>query len=236
MSTILEIAKPIAHATLSQGVYLALREMLIAGQLWPGERLTLDSVARALGTSHMPAREAIRRLTAERALEILPNRVVRVPLMSKSRFREMLAMRLMLEGEAAQRAATRIDADALAHTRQLNDAFQLEILGDSPDASRLIAMNKALHFTVYAACGNPVLLELIEALWLQVGPVINLDLRSGSRRISEAPAAACHARLVDALGRRDAQAARQALEDDLSSAADVILSSAVGENCVAPRA
>lgn len=223
LSTILEIAKPIAHESLSERVYRDLRELLIAGQLQPGERLTLDAVARALGTSHMPVREAMRKLAAERVLEMLPNRAVRVPIMTRHRFREMLAMRKMLEGHAVAQAAALIDSDALSRARELNDAFCAEIRSSSPDASELIRMNKALHFTVYAACGNQVLLELIESLWLQVGPVINLDLRSGSRRIAEAPAAGCHTRLVSALAARDPEAARSALEDDLETAAVVIL-------------
>ena len=208
---------------MSQAVYRHLRERLIAGQFRPGERLTLDAVARALGTSHMPVREAIRRLAAERALEILPNRTVRVPQMTRSRFGEILVIRKLLEGNAVAQAARRIDAPALAQARRVSDAFGAEIRRRQPDIPELILMNKALHFTVYAACGNRVLLELIEALWLQVGPVINLDLRSGSRRIAEAPSAIHHDRLVHALERRDARAARSALVDDLTSAAEVIL-------------
>ena len=73
MTSLSDPARPLAHESMSQGVYRHLRERLIAGQFSPGERLTLDAVARALGTSHMPVREAIRRLAAERALEILPN-------------------------------------------------------------------------------------------------------------------------------------------------------------------
>lgn len=223
MSSLSDPVLPIAHESMSQAVYRHLRERLIAGQFRPGERLTLDAVARALGTSHMPVREAIRRLAAERALEILPNRTVRVPQMTRSRFGEILVIRKLLEGNAVAQAARRIDAPALAQARRVSDAFGAEIRRRQPDIPELILMNKALHFTVYAACGNRVLLELIEALWLQVGPVINLDLRSGSRRIAEAPSAIHHDRLVDALERRDARAARSALVDDLTSAAEVIL-------------
>jgi DNA-binding GntR family transcriptional regulator len=223
MSSLSDPARPLAHESMSQGVYRHLRERLIAGQFSPGERLTLDAVARSLGTSHMPVREAIRRLAAERALEILPNRAARVPQMSRARFQEMLATRTLLEGSAVALAARRMDAAALAEARRLSDAFGAEIRRRKPDIAELIRMNQALHFTIYAGCGNRVLIELIEALWLQVGPVINLDLRSGSRRIAEAPSATHHERLVAALERRDARAARRALGDDLASAAEVIL-------------
>src|SRR5690606_3542247 len=90
VSTFLAQARPIDRESLSRRVYRDLRDMLISGQLQPGERLTLDGVAKALGTSHMPVREAMRQLAAERVLEALPNRALRVPVMTRARFRELL--------------------------------------------------------------------------------------------------------------------------------------------------
>ncbi len=231
MSTFLAQARPIDRESLSRRVYRDLREMLISGQLQPGERLTLDGVAKALGTSHMPVREAMRQLAAERVLEALPNRALRVPVMTRARFRELLSVRKMLEGRAVEQAAVLIDEAQLRHAEGLNADFRAVIRSTGPDVAALIRLNQQLHFAVYAACGNQVVLELIESLWLQVGPVINLDLRSGSRRLSDAPAAPCHDRLVAALRQRDPVAARCALEDDLDSAAQVILA---GDGLVGP--
>jgi DNA-binding GntR family transcriptional regulator len=64
MSSLSDPARPLAHESMSQGVYRHLRERLIAGQFSPGERLTLDAVARALGTSHMPVRAMRRAVVA----------------------------------------------------------------------------------------------------------------------------------------------------------------------------
>src|SRR5256885_3153727 len=68
-----------------------------------------------------------------------------------------------------------------------------------PDGARLIAFNKDFHFAVYSAAGMPMLLQMIEALWLRIGPILNHDMRSGSRRVSEQVAVGHHARLVEAL-------------------------------------
>ena len=57
--------QPIVHLTLSAQVYRDLRELIISGQLQPGERLTLAGMAKALGTSAMPVREAIQKLAAD---------------------------------------------------------------------------------------------------------------------------------------------------------------------------
>ena len=79
-----EALAPPERITLGTQVYDALRDLLIAGGLAPGERLSLRTVAERLGTSMMPAREAVSRLVADEALEVLPNRAVRVPVIIDS--------------------------------------------------------------------------------------------------------------------------------------------------------
>ena len=64
---------PLETRTLGQRVYNGLRDYLMAGQLQPGQKLTLRDLAAALNVSPMPVRESVRRLAAEGALEILPN-------------------------------------------------------------------------------------------------------------------------------------------------------------------
>ncbi|RYF65754.1 MAG: GntR family transcriptional regulator, partial [Comamonadaceae bacterium] len=79
--------------TVAARVYRELKDYLAAGQLMPGQKLTLRELATALGVSPMPVREAVSRLTAEGALEALPNRRIRVPLLAKARFSELLRIR-----------------------------------------------------------------------------------------------------------------------------------------------
>jgi DNA-binding GntR family transcriptional regulator len=215
--------RKIAHPTLSHRVYEDLRELLLAGQVSPGQRLTLKSLSEALGTSQMPVREAVRQLAAEGGLEILPNKGIRVPLMTKERFRELLKIRLALEGLAVEHTAMRIGPEELAAITDLNRTLTAEMNRSSPDASRIIQLNKQLHFEIYRASGMPTLLALIESIWLQVGPVISLDLRAGSRRLAEAPALHHHAQLVEGLQSGSPERSRAGLEGDLLSAAQVIL-------------
>lgn len=215
--------RKITHATLSQRVYDDLRELLLAGQVRPGQKLTLKSLSEALGTSPMPVREAIRQLAAEGALEILPNRAVRVPLMTKGKFRELLSIRLALEGLAVEHAAQQITAQGLEEVADLHDTLCVEMHRNQPDVDLVIRLNKQLHFAAYRGAGMTTLVSLIESLWLQVGPVINLDLRAGSRRLSEAPALVHHAALLKGLQNKSPEQARTALAADLLSAAQMIL-------------
>jgi DNA-binding GntR family transcriptional regulator len=222
-----ELMTPVKRQTLGADVYAQLRELLMTGRLMPGEQLSLRSVAEALGTSVMPVRDAVGRLVAEQALELTPNRALRVPLISASQFREITAIRVNLEGMATVRAAARLSDADLEQIGRWHEAFRQEMESAQPDTARLVTLNKELHFAVYRGAGMPMLLQLIEALWLRIGPILNYDMRSGSLRVSQRVAVNHHAGLVDALGRRDADAARAALQGDIEGAAEFIISAGV---------
>lgn len=215
---------PIARfGTLTERVYGHLRELLIAGRLAPGERLSLRGVAKALGVSIMPVREAVSRLVADRALEVAPNRAVRVPVMSAARFRELALLRAEIEGFAAERAATARDGAALRAIAAAESAFSAEARKPDPDAARAVALNRDLHFAIYAAAGMPLLEETIAGLWLKAGPVLNLDMRANPERLRASPAARLHATALAAIRAGDGPAARAAIAADIAAAAEFIL-------------
>ncbi len=222
-----DLVTPLQRRTLSADVYEQLKELLVSGRMMPGEQISLRSTAEALGVSVMPVREAVHRLAAEKALELTPNRTLRVPLMAVSQFREITAIRMQLEGLATATATLALDDTAIAQVGAWHEGFTQEMDRAQPDGSRLIALNKELHFAIYRGAAMPVLMQLIETLWLRIGPILNYDLRSGSSRIGQRIAIAHHSRLMDALRRRDAEAARSALQGDIGSAADYIIDSGV---------
>ena len=222
-----ELVTPLKRQTLSADVYEQLKELLMTGRMMPGEQISLRGTATAQGVSVMPVREAVHRLAAEQALELTPNRALRVPRMTVSQFREITAIRINLEGLATERAAALLDDAGVARIAELNTQFADEMGRAAPDGAKLIALNKALHFAVYEGARMPTLMKMIEALWLRIGPILNYDLRSGSRRVGDGVAAAHHARLVEALKRHDGAAAREALRGDIEAAADFIVSAGV---------
>lgn len=213
----------VSRVTLSEVVYRDIRELLLAGQVAPGEKFTLRGLAEAVGTSPMPVREAVGRLSAEGALEILPNRAIRVPIMTRERFEELTIIRAEIEGLAAQFAAERASPEEISAACGFHAQFAAESAEADPDGAVALRLNKDLHFAVYKAAHMPNLLQIIDGLWLQVGPVINLDLRASGRRLKEVEAHKHHARLILALRAGDGAAARQALADDIRAAADFIL-------------
>ncbi len=214
----------IDHETMSQRVYRDLRELIMGGQAQPGQRLTLKALSEALGTSQMPVREALRQLAAEGALEFLANKSVRVPEMTKAKFLELLAIRLAVEGLAIEEAARHITDAELAELTLHHQTFTQEVERRPPDPTVAIESNMRLHFAAYRAAQMPSLMTIIEGLWLQVGPVLNLDMRSGSSRLTEGPARHHHQALLRALAAKDPVKARAALVADLTTAASFIIS------------
>ena len=214
---------PPRPGTLHERAYCRIRQKLIGGVLKPGEKLSLRSVAEGLGMSIQPVREAVARLVADEALEVAPNRAVRVPMMSMDRFRELTTIRLSIEGFAAEMAATHCDGAALARIRVHDRAFRQQCRRTDPDVDLAVQANHDLHFAVYRAAGLPSLLPIIEGLWLRIGPILNLDMRGSAQRLGMGGAEACHAALVAGLAARSPVQARAALERDIRLAAIFIL-------------
>lgn len=222
MASIAPVEVSSERVTLGAQVHARLRAMLMTGELSPGDKVSLRSVAETLGTSMMPVREAVARLVADEALEVLPNRAVRVPIMTLARFRELTRIRLAIEGFATETAAVSRTARDLALIRRFDLDFRRQCRRALPDAAVAVRANQALHFAVYAAAGLPALIPIIEGLWLRIGPVLNLDMRASPERLRMGMAEQCHRELVMALESRDTELARRALEEDIAAAAKFI--------------
>src|SRR6201992_851592 len=109
----------IARETVQDRVYSVLRERLMRGGFEPGQKLKIAELATALGTSAMPVREALNRLAAERAIESLPNRSVRVPSLSRDALQDLMETRFAVEGLAVARAAANMTEETLDLLRKL---------------------------------------------------------------------------------------------------------------------
>ena len=158
--------------------YRRLREMVLLGQLAPGQGVTIHGIARALGAGQTPVREAIRRLTAEGALVLQENRRVTVPRLDLAQVDELALARQALEPELARRAAMREGQADLADRLAALDA-QVDRAIATQDVAGYLAANARFHFTLYEAAGAPILLSLTGALWLRVGPSLRVVMETG---------------------------------------------------------
>ena len=202
---------------MSQKIYLTLRDMLMVGAFAPGESVSLRSLARRLGTSAMPVREAVNRLIAEKALHMLPNRYVIVPHMPRARFDEIWRLRQMLEAMAAEAACRNMDEATLSELEMLYARGMDALAAD--DIVGILASNKEFHFCLYEASRSEVLTPMIEGLWMQMGPFLRLSLAAGRGRWDGSQ----HRAMMAALHRRDPAAIAVAVKQDISQAADVLV-------------
>jgi len=194
-------------------VYEELKQSCMIGEFEPGQKLTLPVLAEAFGTSQMPIRAATNRLIAARAMEAPPRRSLCIPEASIERLESLLPLRLLLESEATFRA-TEFAGKALADELQdIND--DLDRLAEEDDIKAYLRQNQNFHFTVYRACRNDDLIDLIELLWMRYGPLMNI-VRSG---VLSETGHLNHALVIQAVRRRDREAASEAIRADISDAA-----------------
>jgi DNA-binding GntR family transcriptional regulator len=210
--------------TLQVRVYRALARGLMAGMFKPGEAVTLRTLAQRLGTSAMPVREAVSRLIAERALVLLPNRSVIVPRMSRARFTELTQTRQILEGMVTEAACARATPALLRELSTTNDAMKRCLADD--DVRGALAHNMTFHFVLYRAAGKPVVLPLIEMLWLQAGPFLALSLTTPGMRWT----ARHHQALLAAMRASQGPSARRAIEADIEETSLQLLKKAIFED------
>jgi DNA-binding GntR family transcriptional regulator len=196
---------------LQEQLYQRIRSDLLAGRFQPGQRLKIRDLAAAWGSSPMPVRAALQRLVAEGALEGEQQRSVRVPVMSRERFQQIIQVRLSLEGLAVELAAPRLDS---AEIELLQGCIQrMEQALEQRDVAAYLQDNSLFHLTLYGACANLILLRMIESLRLQIGPFFN-RLFSDSTRLLHLND--FHEAAFKALQAGDGKAARAAMEQDLS--------------------
>jgi DNA-binding GntR family transcriptional regulator len=209
------------NSSLHDHAYQQLRQALMDGRLAPGQVFSLRTLAQVFGTSPMPVRDALKRLVAEHALELRPNRSVVLPHMSRARFQEILQVRLALEPMIASRGATNISAPAIE--AMAADHREMCVAVERADATAFLAANRRFHFRLYEAANSHVMLPIIEGLWMQVGPHLHQIFRS--KKSATAVADHHHDDVLRALRRQDTAAVAKAIWEDLSDAADEILAS-----------
>ncbi|MEH6772512.1 MAG: GntR family transcriptional regulator [Cereibacter changlensis] len=160
----------IESATIQTQVYQRLREALFTGLLAPGESLTIRNLATSLGTSPMPVREALQRLVAEHALVQMPNRTFRVTPFTPEMFRELMRIRMAVEGLAAAQAVRHATPPRLARLRSLNAEMIRGVEAGNP--ARIMTANREFHFTLYEQAEMAQLMDIINGLWLRAGPYL----------------------------------------------------------------
>ena len=190
-------------------VYRSLRQRILTGGFLPGKAVTLRGIAHQLDVSPMPVREAVRRLIAERALDLQDNRRVSVPAMTVAKFEQILFARRTLEPELAVRALPHISAAALAEIEALDEGIDRAMA--TGDIEGYMRGNYGFHFTIYRLASAETLLALTESVWLQFAPFMRMVYgRFGTSNLIDQ-----HVLAREAIRAGDAERLAKAISEDI---------------------
>ncbi len=208
------------HGHTAESTYQWIKGRILQNH-WPdGAPLKEGDLARQIGVSRTPVREALRRLTLEGMVETVPNMGSRLQKWSDEDLNDIFGLRLQLESYGAQLAAARIAPDEVEELYSLcadMEECQRLCMADSPDVSlwqRLAVLNERFHVGVQRAAHS----ERLETLLRQV---ISASLVRRTFRLYEpaeiARSMAHHRELVDALAARDPVWAESVMRAHLSA-------------------
>lgn len=192
-----------------QSIYQQVRDLILFGILVPGQAVTIQGLAKMIDGGMTPVREAIRRLTAEGALEAGGNRRVRVPLMTRKTLDDIAFARLAVEPRLAELAARRMTDGCLRELAALDHEIDAAIAAGSIE--RYLEFNFRFHFCLYEQADAPVLSKIAGSLWLQVGPSLRIVCgRFGTSNLPDK-----HGEALTALREGKVEEVASAIADDI---------------------
>lgn len=192
-----------------QAVYERIRDMILLGRFSPGQPLTIMGLSESLNVGMTPVREAIRRLSAENALDTLGNRRVVVPELDARNFQDIFYLRQHVEPELTRRAVKNLTDRDIKKLTLIDKEIDAAI--ETGDVETYLERNNRFHFEIYVLADAPVLFRAALALWVQVGPSLRIICgRYGTANLPDK-----HSELLVALANRDEDGAALAMEGDL---------------------
>jgi DNA-binding GntR family transcriptional regulator len=201
----------IQSTSLSAQIYARLKHQLMAARLQPGDRLKIRDLAQNLGTSETPVREALIQLVRDGALEMKPGYYIRVRRLSLREYMELREIRLLLEPHAAEKALANID-DAFIDKLEMTHADLIRAEQEKDYPAALLA-NYEFHFSVYRRSEMPQLIDILERLWVQIGPLLTMLYPFGHPTYEGKHQ---HLNVLAALRARDPAALTAAFRNDLT--------------------
>jgi DNA-binding GntR family transcriptional regulator len=201
---------------LAAQIYQQLRHELMAGRYEPGQKLKLRDLAERLGVSVTPVREALARLVSDQALVQVDHHSVCVAMMDLPRYAEVRELRLDLEGKAAERAAGSATPADIAELRLIHQRL-LDARATGSHAFILLE-NQNFHLALCRFAYMPVLLHLVETLWLQCGPLMHGMTRWPVEKPKQHP----HVTVMKALEAKDGNLARAAIQQDIAMSTEAL--------------
>ena len=196
--------------SIQDNTYRHIIYLLSCGYFRPGEKISLRQLSSGLKVSETPVRNALNRLIAESALDVQPNRHVRIPALTVQQFDELTDLRVTLEVRITEAAAEKITDGEINRLSNINDELLSAI--SQGKTHRCIALNQKFHLTFYETASQSLTFNIIFGLWLRAGPLMHALLSSDDVvwRTNH------HLSLIESLKCRDVRACKTAIEEDIT--------------------
>lgn len=189
--------------------YRGIRELILSGDLVPGEPVTIQGLTDRLGAGMTPVREAIRRLTSEGALIFHGNRRVTVPALTLSEVDDLIFARLALEPELARRGVERMTEEGIEALVAVDR--EIDVAMGQGDMRGYMIYNHRFHMQLYAPGKSEVISPIIDTLWLRCGPALRvMCTRFGNQNLPD-----MHRVAIEALKRHDSHGVAEAVRRDI---------------------
>jgi DNA-binding GntR family transcriptional regulator len=162
MSTQIEEPWPIRE-TMVDGITERLRRAIITGTVKPGERIRVADLERKFGVSHIPIREALRRLQSEGFVEISPRRTTIAAGVDLGDLANIYDLRRIIEIEIGRRAMSRMGKGDIETVRRALERFQA--VADNPSSAEFWERHRDFHWALLAPASNPTVQRVLHRLW-----------------------------------------------------------------------
>lgn len=209
--------------TLPMQVLNKLMDWIMDGKLKMGEKLNTEELARQLGVSRMPIREALKSLEKMGLAESIPYVGVKLVSLEQEDVLQIYLMRQLLEPLAAGEACKKITEEQIHELEEIHKEYIPIVEADEIDAKKLYLQNRKFHFAIYSISEMDRLCAMIESLWdtlsffkLIYGRDVIKNTNGAKNMIAE------HQGYIDALKDRDAERLKKSLYDTLGVRIDGI--------------
>lgn len=209
--------------TLPMQVLNKLMDWIMDGKLKMGERLNTEELARQLGVSRMPIREALKSLEKMGLAESIPYVGVKLVSLEQEDVLQIYLMRQLLEPLAAGEACKKITEEQIHELEEIHKEYIPIVEADEIDAKKLYLQNRKFHFAIYSISEMDRVCAMIESLWdtlsffkLIYGRDVIKNTNGAKNMIAE------HQGYIDALKDRDAERLKKSLYDTLGVRIDGI--------------
>ena len=209
--------------TLPMQVLNKLMDWIMDGKLKMGEKLNTEELARQLGVSRMPIREALKSLEKMGLAESIPYVGVKLVSLEQEDVLQIYLMRQLLEPLAAGEACKKITEEQIHELEEIHKEYIPIVEADEIDAKKLYLQNRKFHFAIYSISEMDRVCAMIESLWdtlsffkLIYGRDVIKNTNGAKNMIAE------HQGYIDALKDRDAERLKKSLYDTLNIRIDGI--------------